>query len=438
MIVIEYLMSNIFKQPPLFIGLIALIGLLLQKKNTGEIIKGTFKTVIGVIILFIGVNLISSAVGPLSAAFSTLYKLPAANQFNPEGWTNILGNYGTQIGTVLALSFAINVIVAKFTPIKNIFLTGHILFWMAFISVAAGVEGGLSGIGLIAFATFFLSLYIIVVPAIVRPFVKTVTGSDDFTIGHTAAIFCVLGGLIGKFVGDKEKSTENMKIPKSLDFFRDTTISTAVIMFLTYIFVGLIIGGEARLSVFGEAVGTINTIGGMQYDFFSFSLLASLTFSAGITILLTGVRLMIGELIPAFKGVSDKLIPDAIPALDIPMIFPFAPNALLIGFLLSMVSSIGTILILASMGLLKFAVIPLVTACFFDVAPGAIFANATGGRTAAIITSIVGGVLMVLLISGSISVLFNSAAGFNQLFGGNDFSIWSILAGFTSKLLGAF
>lgn len=249
MSIINYLASNVFKQPSLFIGLIALVGLIMQRKSIGETIKGTFKTIIGVIILFIGVNLISNAVSPLSSAFSTLYNLPEANKFNPQAWLDILGNYGSTIGIVLVLAFIINLAVARFTPIKNIFLTGHIFFWMAYIFVASGVQGGLKGTSLVIFATAFLALYIIVVPALLKPFVKKVTGSDDFTIGHTAAIFCLLGGLIGKVIGNKEKSTEDINIPKSLDFFRDTTIATSLIMFATYICVGLIIGADDRIKV---------------------------------------------------------------------------------------------------------------------------------------------------------------------------------------------
>jgi PTS system ascorbate-specific IIC component len=306
---------------------------------------------------------------------------------------------------------------------------------MSYIFVLAGVEAGIEGTALTIFASLFLAFYIIVVPWLTKPFVKKITGSEDFTIGHTASIFIILGGLIGKVFGDKEKSTEDINIPKSLEFFKDTTIATSLIMFVIYMIVGLLIGSEGRVSVFAPALSTINTIPGMQYDLFTFSLMAGLTFGAGLTILLTGVRLMLGELIPAFKGISDKLIPNAIPALDIPMLFPYAPNALMIGFIVSMVSSIATILVLAATGSLAYAVIPLATACFYDVAPGAIAANAEGGRKAAILTSVIGGVLLVLLVAGSIAVVFNTSAGFVQIYGGNDFSLWSIISGIFGKII---
>ncbi len=436
MAVIHYLASNIFKQPSLFMGLIAFIGLLIQRKSVGDIVKGTFKTIIGVIILFIGVNLIGTAVAPLSAALGTFYRLPMENQFDASICWTLLGTHGSTIGLVIVIAFVINLLVARFTPLKNIFLTGHIFFWMAYIFVLAGVEGGLEGIPLIIFASGFLALYIIVVPALTRPFVKKVTGSDDFTIGHTACFYIILGGLIGKVIGKKEESTEDIKIPKAFNFFRDPTIATSLILFVVYLVVGLLIGKDARAAVFGGALGTINTISGMQFDLFTFSLMAGLTFGAGLTVLLTGVRLMVGELVPAFKGISDKVIPKAVPALDVPMLFPYAPNALMIGFVVSLVSSIVTILLLAATGSLMYAVVPLATACFYDVAAGAISANAAGGRTAAILASIVGGVVMTFLVAGSIAVLFHTAAGFVQLYGGNDFSIWGMISGIAAKAIG--
>ncbi|WP_066501169.1 PTS ascorbate transporter subunit IIC [Abyssisolibacter fermentans] len=431
---INYLTSNIFKQPPIFLGLVALIGLLVQRKSFSDIINGTFKTIIGVIVLFKGVNIIAASISPLAGAFSGLYNIPEANQFDPAAWLNILGDYGSTIGLVIVLAFAINLLVARISPIKNIFLTGHIFFWMSYIFVCVGVEVGLTGAKLVAFATAFLSIYIIFVPAMLRPFVKQVTGSDDFTIGHSCSLFCVIGAYIGKIFGNKEKSAEDLKIPTQLEFFRNTTIATSLFMFATYIVVGLVIGSEARVAAFGGSIGSIATIGGMQYDLFSFSLMAGLTFGAGMTVLLAGVRLMLGEIVPAFKGISDKIIPNAIPALDCPMVFPFAPNSLLLGFLISMVTSTLAIIILASTGMLTYAVIPLTVACFFDIAPGAIFANATGGRRGVIISSIVGGVLIVVLAAGSMAVLKGTGAGFVQAFGGNDFSLWAMIGSVFGKI----
>ncbi len=61
-------------------------------------------------------------------------------------------------------------------------------------------------------------------------------------------------------------------------------------------------------------------------------------FCCGVYIILAGVRMVIAEIVPAFKGIADKLVKDAKPALDCPTVFPFAPNAVIVGFLASFVA----------------------------------------------------------------------------------------------------
>lgn len=67
-------------------------------------------------------------------------------------------------------------------------------------------------------------------------------------------------------------------------------------------------------------------------NYIVYGILKAMGFTAGILVLLQGVRMFLGELVPAFKGISDKLVPGAIPALDVPALFAFAPNSLMIGF----------------------------------------------------------------------------------------------------------
>ena len=70
-----------------------------------------------------------------------------------------------------------------------------------------------------------------------------------------------------------------------------------------------------------------------------------LNYGAGLILLLQGVRMLISQIVPAFKGISEKVVPNAIPAYDCPMLFTYKPNAVLIGFVVAMITSTVLILI---------------------------------------------------------------------------------------------
>jgi PTS system ascorbate-specific IIC component len=135
---------------------------------------------------------------------------------------------------------------------------------------------------------------------------------------------------------------------------------------------------------------------------------------------------MLAEIIPAFHGLAQKVVPEAVPALDCPMVFPYGQNSLAIGFPIAMITSLITLVIFGLAGY-PYVLLPLVVAAFFDVGPGVILANSTGGRRGALVYAALGGVLLIVLQALSIPFATNTTAGFLNLFGGNDFSLIAIV-----------
>jgi len=109
-------------------------------------------------------------------------------------------------------------------------------------------------------------------------------------------------------------------------------------------------------------------------------------------VVLQGVRMVLGEIVPAFQGIAKKLVPNSKPALDVPIIFPYAPNAVLIGFFVSFI--VGTISMLAMVGLNTTVIIPGVVGHFFCGAAAGVFGNSTGGRRGAILGAAFNGLLI--------------------------------------------
>jgi len=431
MAVVDFIVNQILREPAIFLGLIALVGLLIQRKEFTEVISGTIKTIVGVVILDIGVGILVGSILPLAGAFGVVYEMPAEYSFAAEAMTygmdTFLATYGTEIGLVMLSAFVLNLFIARFTKWKNVFLTGHMLFWFPVVFLAVGINAGMSGIGVVLFAGIGTTIYMVVSMALIQPLVKKVTGSDSFTLGHPTVGLSLIAAYVGKLAGDKSKSTEDLKFPKQFEFLREITITSTLVIFIAYVVIIVILAIQGHSA--GEVLGADNNV-------FLNAFMQSIRFGAGLTVMLQGVRMMLAEIVPAFKGISDKVIPNAIPGLDCPLMFPYAPNAVIIGFIVSMVTSTLTLILIGTTGVFSFVILPLIITCFFEIGTGAVFANATGGLKGAIIGSAAAGVAMMVLMGLSLPFFSDTIADWMLIFGGNDFSILGVLGGLIARLFG--
>lgn len=411
--------------PAFMLAIVALVGLIIQKKAFGDVLRGTVKTMVGVMILFIGVDILTAVINPIATLFGKIYSLE--NTVQIADWTAFLAKYGIEIVLVMVLGFFVNLLLARITKAKYVFLTGHILFWYAFTMVGALADGGkISGVLLVVLGGIFLGIFITVMPALAAPVTKSLIGSDDFVIGHSTNFLSWIQALIGKWFGDPSKSMEEINLPKGWEWIKEMVITTSLIMFLLYLVFGFIAGPAFAAEKF---------TGGTVWLWYFWIIFQAVQFGAGLVILLTGVRMMLAEIVPAFHGFAQKIVPQAVPALDCPMIFQYGPTSLTIGFLISMVVQLITIVIFGMVGY-QFVLVPMVVAAFFDAGPGAVLANKTGGRRGVILGAIVAGVLMVFLQAFGMLFVKNTAAGFVLAFGGNDVGLMSIIFGGISRALG--
>lgn len=423
MVVLNFIINEIFGQGAIFLALIALIGLLLQKKSFTDVVRGTMMTAIGFFVLSAGTSIVTgNSIDGLAKAFSAM--LPQAKVATT---VDIGAKYGTQIGIVMVVAFLINILFARYTRWKSVFLTGHMLYWFPFVFIAAGVDAGLTGAKLVILATVFTATYMIVSPNLMRPFVKEVTGDDSFTIGHPTTILSVISGSLGKVIGDKSKSTESLKFPKSLGFFREVSITGSITICITYIVMAIILkaNGLNPAKIWGYAGG--------KTGIFTYIFTHAIYFGVGVTVLLQGVRMLISEIVPAFKGIADKVVPGAIPALDCPIVFPYAPNALILGFIVAMITSVITIVLTA--GVFPTVIIPLTFTCFFEIGTASIIGNATGGVRGSVVGAAVSGIIMVFLVGFGSYFFSHTIQSWMLVYGGQDFSLWGILEGLVARLI---
>lgn len=410
----NFLMFDVLSEPAVLVGLIALIGLIAQKKPVTECIKGTVKTIMGFVILGAGATLVVNSLGDFATIFQHAFGIKGVVPNNEAIVSIAQQSFGKEMAMIMFFAMLVNILIARLTPWKFIFLTGHHTLFMSMMVAAILSAGGMSGIPLIAVGSLVVGVTMVLFPALAHPYMKQITGSDDVALGHFSTCSYVLAGWIGAKFGNKAHSSEEVQVPKSLLFLRDTPVAISFTMGIIFLITSAFAGPEFVASV---AKGK---------HWFMFSLMQSITFAAGVYVILQGVRMVIAEIVPAFKGISDKLVPNAKPALDCPIVFPYAPNAVLIGFLSSFASGLVGMVLLYLLGLT--VIIPGVVPHFFVGAAAGVFGNATGGRRGALLGAFANGLLITFLPVFLLPVLGD--LGFaNTTFSDADFGVVGILLG---------
>lgn len=416
----DFLMNDILGTPAILVGLFALLGLVLQKKGMADVISGTLKTIMGFLILGGGASILVGSLDTFGAMFEKAFHIQGIIPNNEAIVAIAQETLGKETAMIMLFGMVMNIVIARFTPFKYIFLTGHHTLFMACLISAVFATGGVTGVPLIIIGSVILGLLMVFMPALIQPYVREITGNDSIAVGHFGSIGYFTSAFIGKRFGDKSKSTEDIKVPKSLGFLRDTSVAMSLTMAILFLIVAPIAGQsyvETELS------------GGVH--FLVFSLMQAITFAAGVYVVLAGVRMLISEIVPAFKGIADKIVKDAKPALDCPAVFPFAPNAVIIGFLFSFIAGLISMFFLPLFGLK--IIVPGLIPHFFTGAAAGVFGNATGGRRGAMIGAFANGLLISFLPALLLPIL--GSLGFEgTTFGDSDFGVVGILLSLLAKL----
>ncbi|OWR32639.1 PTS ascorbate transporter subunit IIC [Saccharibacillus sp. O23] len=376
---LSWIANNVFGTPAILLGFIVLLGLLLQKKSLSQIVSGTFKAIIGFLIIGAGASVITGALGVFEPMWKEVFGLQSETLGQYIGQDAFNGRFGSAVTLAMLVGFLINMLLARFTPFKYIYLTGHMMFWTAtvFAGIVVHTAGDVPIWKLTLFLSVILGIYWTFQPALVQPFMRKVTGNDNIALGHTSASVALLSALLGRWLGNKENDSEKIKVPKGLEFLRDSNVITALCMGVLFL-IGAIVLSLKNTPSAQELIA----LSGEQ-NFIIYSIIQSFTFAGGIAIVLLGVRMFIGELVPAFNGIATKLVPGARPALDSPVVYTYAPNAVILGFVGAFAGALIWLVVLGNT--VSYIFVPTMIVLFFHGATAGVFGNSTGGVRGALI-----------------------------------------------------
>lgn len=419
--VLKNIFNGLLTSPVIMIGMLICVGYIALKEKPVKVITGTITSMVGISLVIFGGNQFTGLFKPITEAIN--------NNFGVSGYImdsyamksatqEALGSNFGLVGYVFLVAFLVNIVLVyfgKYTKAKGVFLTGNAgiahsqaILWLVLVYLGKG------SIFSIIVSGILVGIYWAYSTTIAFNAVEKVTGGAGFTVGHNQQVGIWFFSKFAHIFGDPEKEdAEKLKLPGWLSVFNNNVVSVAIIMiiFVGAFMIPLGIEGIEKISK-----GT---------NWFLYIIMIGINFSMNMVILLTGVRMMVGELTSAFRGIQEKIVPNAIPAIDVAAILPFSPNAATLGFIFT---TIGTIISMLILLMLKspIMVLPGFVPLFFSGGPIGVVANKYGGIKSVMVCSTLLGIIQTFGTVWAIKLMsYPNGVGWSGMF---DFAtVWPLI-----------
>ncbi len=341
---------QLLKDASILVSLFTLVGCIIQRKSVNDTIISVTKTFLGFVLLFASARLmISPSLHSFSDIFMMAFNVKGIVPNNEVVIVDAMDQLGPQFASAIALgligAMALNLVFARFTPLKYVVLSGHHVFFMVscltIISLLHGYSMTISAI----MGSVITAVWCVVSPALLVGYCRRIKNveplrvSGDFSIGQFGSTSYMLSGFLGDKFGNVNNDIEQAKIPNALGFLTDKNTSTFLVMLLFFV-VSSAVAGFDKVQLIADQHAKHHA----HINVVLFLLKQSGLFAAGVFVLGRGVNMFVEELIPAFKGISDKLIKKSIPAIEIYSLFPYSKNAVFVGFICCTVAGFITML----------------------------------------------------------------------------------------------
>lgn len=425
----EYFANNFLTQPAYFIGLMVFVGYVLLKKPWYEAFAGFIKASVGYMILSVGSGGLSNTFKPIIAALQDRFDLSAIvldtymGQAAAQEAIEAVGKSFSQVMLLLLIAFIFNILLVKFqkiTKMRAVFTTGHIqtqqatiAFWFIFTCFPT-----LGDIQYLAIMSLVLGLYWAVGSNLTVELSQELTNGAGFCVAHQQMFGIAIWSAVGKkFFGGKKgheaKRLEDFELPGWLSIFNENMVSTSILMTMFFAVILLVLGKDYLIGAGMLAEGA---------SFLFYIITTSLNFAVYLAILQLGVRTFVAELTNSFQGISNKLLPGAVPGIDCAATYGFCnANAVTFGFIFGAAGQFLAIIALIVFGSPVLAIAGFVPV-FFDNATISVFVNSRAGAKAAMITTFFSGVLQVVC-----SVVAASAFGLVEYGGYMAMFDWAVI-----------
>lgn len=171
----EFIVNEILAVPAYLIGIITAVGLIALRKSVGQVIGGALKATLGFLLIGAGATLVVASLDPLGVMLKGSTKSHGVVPTNEAIVGIAQDTYGAQVAWLMILGFIISLVLARFTPLRYVFLTGHHTLFMATLLTIVLATSGLNAVSVVIIGGVLLGVVMVSLPAISQPWTKRIT-----------------------------------------------------------------------------------------------------------------------------------------------------------------------------------------------------------------------------------------------------------------------